>query len=145
VKILIADDNEAMRLLLTVALHPYRVIIAEDGEEAIELAQSHQPDVILMDVMMPEIDGFEALRQLKEDETTAGIPVILMSAGYTKLQDIKRGMGLGAEDYWKKPFTVLGLGKILEGYVAKKKAQDRPGPPTTILQSNHRKELKDVA
>jgi len=147
VRILIADDNECFRLLLTVALHGYRVMVAGDGAEAVELAQCHQPDIILMDVMMPEMDGFEALRQLKANEATAGIPVILMSAGYTKLQDIKRGMGLGAADYWKKPFSVLGLPKQLEGYVAKKKVRDGPGLTYNKNPNLHhnRKELKDVA
>ena len=132
-RILIAEDNECFRLLLTVALHDHRVMIAKDGAEAVALAECHQPDVILMDVMMPEVDGFEALRQLKADEATADIPVILMSAGCVRQQDIERGLKLGAEDYWKKPFSVLGLGKVLEGYVAKKKARavTRTSPTTS--------------
>jgi CheY-like chemotaxis protein len=130
-RILIADDNECLRLLLAVVLHGHDVIVAGDGAEAVELAERKRPDIILMDVMMPEMDGFEALRQLKANEATADIPVILMSAGCVRQQDVERGPGLGAEDYLKKPFPfdINDLPKKLEGYIAraKKKARDGPG------------------
>jgi len=126
-RILIAEDNEAFRLLLCIALHGHEVFVAQDGAEAIALAECYQPDVILMDVTMPEIDGYTALKHLKADEATAGIPVILMSAGRVGQVDIDIGLALGAEDYWKKPFSVLDLPKRLEGYVAKKKVRGGPG------------------
>lgn len=143
-RVLIADDNEALRLLLCVALYPHRGIPAKDGAEAIELAQRHQPDVVLMEVMMPEMDGFEALRRLKENEATASIPVVLMSAGMVRQRDVGRGMSLGAEAYWKKPFTMIGLGKVLEGLVAKKSPGRDPDSPTTGPNLHHKIERSDM-
>jgi len=120
-KILIADDNEAVRQLLCVALHGHEVVVAEDGAEAIALAECRLPDIILMDVMMPEVDGFIALEALKAHENTADIPVVLMSAGCVRRYDVRRGLALGAIDYLKKPFGIVGLGKLLEGYIEKAK------------------------
>jgi CheY-like chemotaxis protein len=137
-RILIAEDNEPCRLLLCVALHGHEIFVAEDGAEAIAQAECKQPDVILMDVTMPEVDGFTALKELKSNEATTDIPVIMMSAACVRQQDIERALELGAVDYLRKPFPfpVTGLGKVLEGYVTKKKA--RAVARTYLqLQSNH--------
>ena len=103
--ILIVDDNPAnveifqMRL----AANNYETITATDGEAGLSMARENQPDLILLDIMMPGIDGFEVCSRLKKDPTTEGIPVIFLSA-LTDTKDKVRGLQLGAVDYVSKPF-----------------------------------------
>jgi len=149
-KILIAEDQPDHRRLLVLAVRPLvfgddDIIEAETGAEAIELAQCHQPDIILMDVAMPEMDGFEALEKLKADGATVLIPVMLISA-LSRENDIERGLKLGAVDYMKKPFDIGKLREKIKVY-AKKKVRDGPGLTYNKNPNLHhnRKELKDVA
>jgi len=140
-RVLIAEDNECLRELLAIALHGYEVIVAEDGEEAVGMAECYQPDIILMDMMMPRLDGFGALERLKADEATADIPVVLMSAGCVWSTDVERTLDLGAEDYLKKPFPfkIHDLPKVLEGYIAKKKVRAvTQTSPTTSPNPYHK-------
>lgn len=127
-RILIAEDNDCFRQLLCIPLHAHDVIVAGDGAEAVTKAVVYLPDIILMDVQMPEVDGFTALELLKADEDTADIPVVLMSAAYVRPHDVARGLNLGAVDYWKKPFDFDAneLPTKLEGYAAKKKVRESP-------------------
>ncbi len=104
-KILIAEDNVEHRWLLSWVFQGDEIVEARDGEEAIAKAIECHPDIVLMDVQLPKIDGFEALRWLKADESTARIPVVLMSA-IVQAGDIKRGTELGAVDFLQKPFEV---------------------------------------
>jgi CheY-like chemotaxis protein len=105
-KVLVVDDEPHIVRLVSFALsnHGFDVIDAADGEEAIELARQEQPDIILMDVMMPVMDGLEASRRLKGDPKTAAIPIVMLSA---KSQQYEQEAGLegGAERYIVKPFT----------------------------------------
>jgi two-component system alkaline phosphatase synthesis response regulator PhoP/two-component system response regulator VicR len=109
-KILVVDDERHIVRLVQVNLQKegYEVETAANGLEALEQARAGQPDLIVMDVMMPEMDGFEALQQLKADETTAEIPVIMLTA---KAQDadVFRGWQSGADLYLTKPFNPLEL------------------------------------
>ena len=103
--VLIIDDVPANLDLLFKHLHRsgYRVLVAQDGQTAVRQAEYAQPDIILLDVMMPGIDGFETCRRLKEMETTRDIPVIFMTALVDTANKVK-GFEVGAIDYVTKPF-----------------------------------------
>ena len=105
--ILIADDNPSNLdvLLKCLSRDNHRVLVAEDGASAIARARQAQPDLILLDVMMPGLDGFETCKRLRADPSTAHIPVIFMTA-LGELEDKMRAFELGAQDYITKPFQV---------------------------------------
>lgn len=102
--VLIVDDTPGNLALLSDTLSEanYRVLVATDGQSALEQIQFIQPDIILLDVMMPGIDGFETCNRLKADPATAPIPVLFMT-GLSELDDLLRGFGEGALDYIVKP------------------------------------------
>ncbi len=108
-KVLIADDELYIRLLMGSALGgSYTILEASDGEEAIDIARSQKPDLILMDIMMPKLDGIGACYILKSDINTRAIPVIMVSVRTDRLdQDYSKDMG--ADDYLTKPFNVQAL------------------------------------
>jgi len=108
-RILIADDNADMRQYLTrlLAAH-YHVETAADGKAAISSVREHAPDLVLSDVMMPEMDGFELLKELRADEKTRAIPVVLLSARAGEESRVE-GMQAGADDYLVKPFSAREL------------------------------------
>jgi DNA-binding NtrC family response regulator len=103
--ILVADDTPANIevLLKCLSQEGYRVLVAQDGESAVTQARYGRPDLILLDVMMPEIDGFEACRQLKADDETRDIPIIFMTV-LDEIEDKVSAFELGAADYITKPF-----------------------------------------
>ena len=105
-KILVVDDevNITQILEFSIGAEGYEVITAANGEEAIDKARREQPDLIILDVMMPKIDGYEACRVLKANPLTKGIPVVLLTA---KGRDIDKRLGyeVGATDYIIKPFS----------------------------------------
>ena len=104
-KILIIEDDRVMRenTAEMLELANYEVVVAENGKFGVELAKSAKPDLILCDVMMPELDGYGVLYLLSKDAQTAGIPFIFLTAK-TERTDIRHGMELGADDYLTKPF-----------------------------------------
>jgi len=108
--ILVADDNPANRLICKRALERrgYDVIEAENGEQAVVMAAEHQPHVILMDVVMPHMNGLSATRQLKADDATRGIPIIVVSAK-AEAEDIQTGLEAGADEYLSKPVRTAEL------------------------------------
>lgn len=106
--ILIAEDHldsrDAMRALLEA--FGFHVIVAVDGRQAVEVALAEAPDLILMDIMMPEMDGFEATRRLRQHQSTAGIPIIAVTA----MEGAQRlALQAGANDYVRKPIDIRGL------------------------------------
>lgn len=102
--VLIVDDEKHNRSLLTELLgEDYRLILAKNGEQALERAREHRPDLILLDVLMPGMDGYAVLRQLKHDDATRDIPVIFITALDSTI-DEEKGLELGAVDYIAKPF-----------------------------------------
>ncbi len=105
-KILVVDDevNITQILEFSIGAEGYEVITAANGEEAIDKARREQPDLIILDIMMPKIDGYEACRILKANPLTKGIPVVLLTA---KGRDIDKRLGYegGATDYIIKPFS----------------------------------------
>ena len=105
-KILIVDDTPANILLLKEVLSHYRISTASNGEEALEAAESFDPpDLILLDIMMPKMDGYEVCRKLKSSENTREIPIIFLTARNDDKSEAK-GLELGAVDYITKPFGV---------------------------------------
>lgn len=102
--VLVVDDEKHNRSLLTELLGAdYRLILAKNGEQALERARAHRPDLILLDVLMPGMDGHAVLRQLKHDDATRDIPVIFITALDSTI-DEEKGLELGAVDYIAKPF-----------------------------------------
>ena len=105
-KILVVDDEIYIVHILdfSLGMEGYEVITALDGEQAVEKARAEHPDLVILDVMMPKLDGYETCRILKADETTRHIPIILLSAK-GRTADQKIGYDLGADDYITKPFS----------------------------------------
>ena len=120
-KLLIADDEPGIRSLVRMTLETdeYEITEAGDGEEAVELAREFQPDVILLDVMMPKLTGFEVCKALKEDPATTEIVIVMLTA---KAQDGDRSEGeaAGANDYFTKPFSPVALLRKLDEIFEKK-------------------------
>jgi two-component system, cell cycle response regulator len=109
-RVLVVDDVATNRLLLRAKLSSayYDVVVAENGTQALELARSEQPDMVMLDVMMPDMDGFAVCSVLKASEETAHIPVIMVTALDTPEERI-RGLEAGADDFLSKPFNDLAL------------------------------------
>jgi len=105
-KILVADDLPKIVELIRVTLEDkdYKIINASDGKETLRKARKEQPNIILLDVMMPKMDGFEVCRQLKKDPLTKEIPIIMLTAKGQEV-DKQRGKEVGANDYIIKPFS----------------------------------------
>lgn len=106
-KILIIEDDEDVRKDLEIILteEGFQVQSAKNGKCGIDLAHSHKPDLIISDIMMPEITGYDVLAALSKDKNTQAIPFIFLTAKVEK-EDIRKGMQLGADDYIFKPFTI---------------------------------------
>lgn len=103
--VLVVDDNADNRVLLSSLLKPqYKVIVAIDGHQALSICQKQAPDIILLDIMMPEIDGYEVCQRLKSDPRTQDIPVIFLTAK-TQIEDEQHGFAVGAVDYILKPIS----------------------------------------
>ena len=104
--VLAADDDEDILALVAFRLtrSGYTVLQARDGEEALELARREKPDLAVLDVMMPKLDGFELTRRLRADEATSRMPIILLTAR-AQDTDLIRGFDVGADDYIRKPFS----------------------------------------
>jgi twitching motility two-component system response regulator PilH len=114
-KVLIVDDAMVDRENLTriVARAGHRVLVAETGQEGVACAKSDKPDVILMDVNMPDLDGFAATRQLKADATTKDIPVVFVT-GKNQKADVAWGKMLGAKGFVSKPYDDAAILAQLE-------------------------------
>ncbi len=106
-KILVIEDEAETRgiFLRCLAFENFSAIGASDGETGVRLAAQHQPDLIVCDIMMPQMDGYGVLTALRAQETMRAIPFIFLTAKVT-MEDLRRGMGLGADDYLTKPCTV---------------------------------------
>jgi DNA-binding response OmpR family regulator len=104
--VLVADDDPDILTLVGFRLERagYEVLPARDGEEALALALERQPDLAILDVMMPKLDGYEVTQRLRDNAATSGMPVILLTARVQEA-DITRGFEAGADDYIKKPFS----------------------------------------
>jgi two-component system, OmpR family, alkaline phosphatase synthesis response regulator PhoP len=105
-KILVVDDEIYIVHILdfSLGMEGYEVLTALDGEQALEKARAEKPDLIVLDIMMPKLDGYETCKRLKADDATKQIPVILLSAKGRNV-DQKVGFEVGADDYITKPFS----------------------------------------
>jgi two-component system, cell cycle response regulator len=109
-RVLVVDDVATNRLLLRAKLSSayYDVVVAESGAKALEIARREQPDMVMLDVMMPDMDGFEVCRRIKQDPQTSHIPVILLTAR-DRAKDRAEGEAAGCDRYLTKPFSPLHL------------------------------------
>ena len=125
-KVLVIDDEAPIRLLCRVNLEAEHIDVleAEDGPEGLELAKSEQPDVILLDVMMPGLDGWEVLQRLLEDDQTKEIPIVFLTAR-AELRDRARGLELGGVDYVTKPFNPTELAPLVQGLIERVERGER--------------------
>jgi DNA-binding NarL/FixJ family response regulator len=114
-KILVIEDDSEMRrnIVIVLRLEQYQPIAAANGRIGVELAKREKPDLILCDVMMPELDGYGVLKALNEDTNTALTPFIFLTAKGEK-EDLRSGMNLGADDYLTKPVAQADLLKAIE-------------------------------
>ena len=108
--LLVADDDEDILALVEfrLAREGYRILTAPDGEVAVRLARQHQPDVAILDVRMPKLDGYEVTEQIRRSEAVSVMPVILLSASVEDMH-IQRGYDAGANHYMHKPFSPQDL------------------------------------
>jgi DNA-binding response OmpR family regulator len=110
----VADDEPHVLELLRLTLGArYEIITAEDGEEALALLEKHKPDLLILDVMMPKVNGFEICERLKADPKTRKIRIAILSAK-AREEDIIRGLELGADYYLTKPFDPVELEKQVD-------------------------------
>ena len=109
-KILIIEDESTSRKILSLALdgEGRELIFAEDGERGVELAKTHRPDLIIMDIMLPKMNGYEATRLIKKDGDLKDIPIIALTAR-TMTFDRKQAVEAGCVDFITKPFRVIEL------------------------------------
>jgi DNA-binding response OmpR family regulator len=128
-RILVADDSQAVREILQVSLETlgYSVVLAEDGERAMERIHQERPDLIIVDVMMPKVNGFQICRRVKSDPGTRRTPVILLTARSGQ-EDVFWGKDCGADEYITKPFRTQELEQAIGRLLHRKNAPDRPGP-----------------
>jgi DNA-binding response OmpR family regulator len=112
--VLVIDDEEPIRLLCSVnlAAEGIEVLEAADGPSGLEQAREHRPDVVLLDVMMPGLDGWRVAEELLEDDRTRGIPIIFLTAR-AEFRDRARGLDIGGVDYVTKPFNPLELAPLV--------------------------------
>jgi two-component system, sensor histidine kinase and response regulator len=137
-KILVIEDQPDVRENIVELLDAenFKTFAAEDGIEGIHLAQEHHPDLILCDVMMPELDGYDVLNMLRQDPETAMIPFIFLTAK-AATKDMRQGMDLGADDYLTKPFTRTELLQAISSRLLRQKtfAQHADSELTGLQQS----------
>ncbi len=115
-KVLVVDDEESLTFFLKLNLEltgVYQVFTAADGQEGIKAAIEHRPDLILLDIIMPGMDGFETLEHLKQSEETKRTPVIMLTAK-AESANLDRSITLGADFFLPKPFTMENLTNFIE-------------------------------
>jgi DNA-binding response OmpR family regulator len=125
-KVLVVDDEAPIRLLCRVNLEAENIDVLEasDGESGLELARAEKPDVVLLDVMMPGMDGWQVAERLFEDEATSQIPLVFLTAR-AELRDRARGLELGGVDYITKPFNPTELASVVEGLLDRVRRGER--------------------
>jgi len=105
-KILVVDDEpDILRVVVKIMqARGHTVVTATDGARALETADHESPDVVILDVNLPKMDGFEVCRRLKSGDDTKHIPIVMMTAAYVSVDDADKGTALGADEYVVKPF-----------------------------------------
>ena len=135
-KILIIEDNPDVRENLSeiLQLSGYDTVMAANGKLGVQAAINETPDLILCDIMMPELDGYGVLRILSRNATTSSIPFIFLTAK-TEISDMRKGMTLGADDYITKPFDDVELLDTIEVRLQKKKSATQHDASSTLLNT----------
>ena len=125
-RILVVDDEIYIVHILdfSLGMEGYEVVTALDGEQALEKARSEKPDLIVLDIMMPKLDGYETCKRLKADPATKEVPVILLSAKGRNV-DQKVGFEVGADDYITKPFSPRKLVERINAILGHGTSQQR--------------------
>ncbi len=125
-KVLVIDDEAPIRLLCRVNLEAEKIEVLEaaDGESGLELARAEKPDVVLLDVMMPGMDGWEVAERLFDDQSTSEIPLVFLTAR-AELRDRARGLELGGVDYITKPFNPTELAAVVESLLERVRRGER--------------------
>lgn len=142
--ILVVDDTPDNLLLLTEVLrHDYRIKVATDGETALELVRGVPPALVLLDIMMPGMDGYEVCRQIKADPRTAHIPVIFLTAK-AEIDDECRGLDLGAADYLTKPIVPRIVKARVRTQLALKASADFLRDQNAFLEQEVRSRTREV-
>lgn len=124
--LLVVEDNEDIRTPLARLLERggYRVLTAADGAEGVRMAQLHVPRLILLDLAMPVLDGWEALRRLRENAWTSWIPVVVMTAFDLSVRELRSA---GAQGYLRKPFGVAAVEELVRRTVGQRETLALPG------------------
>lgn len=142
--ILAIDDDENLLKVVEKQLNKsdYKVVLASSGKKGLELAKTGNPDLILLDLMMPEMDGFAVLKELQKDDVTKNIPVIMLTSKSDK-EDVVSAMRMGVSDYVVKPHNYAVLPKKIETAINYKKIQieeerDEQTQFIDIVRKNHR-------
>ena len=118
--ILVADDDPDILSIVSMSLETqgYTVYKAANGREAVDLARQHHPDLVLMDMMMPIVSGYEAVTELKADPSTSGITIVGLSAK-AMATDMERATDVGIDGYITKPFRIAQVLSVVESYLQK--------------------------
>lgn len=132
IKILLVEDNEMNRDMLSrrLARNGFEVVMAVDGEQGIFKAQSERPDLILMDMSLPVMDGWEATRRVRAGETTSGIPIIALTA-HAMSGDREKAIEAGCDDYDTKPIEMTRLLEKIKALLARSRNEDIDGSDAT--------------
>jgi diguanylate cyclase (GGDEF)-like protein len=135
-RIIVADDDENLCIILRETLRDagYEVLVAHDGDHLVRMAQEHAPDLLLVDLMMPTMDGFEAIRQLRNDTRTGHLPMLILTARSASAE-VVTGFDTGADDYIVKPYDIDVLLARIRGHL-RRAAQLPPRNPLTGLPGN---------
>jgi DNA-binding response OmpR family regulator len=122
-KLLIVDDEDGVRALVRMTLDngSYEIMEACEGGEALEMARQYHPDLVLLDVMLPDISGLDVCRKLKEDPSLASTTIVMLTAR-AQMSDLGDAEGAGADGYFTKPFSPIALTRKVEAILG------RPGP-----------------
>lgn len=110
-KVMLTDDEESILELVAATLGDldrYDLLLANSGEQALEIARREKPDLLFLDILMPNINGYEVCKRLKSDPATAHIRIVMLTA-LAQESDRKRAMDVGADDYFTKPFSPIAL------------------------------------
>lgn len=109
-RILVVEDEEAILEIVSQAMkrHGFEVSTCDNGDAALEMVSSLHPDLVILDIMLPQMDGWEVCRRLKDNRNTKNIPIIMLTARREE-RDVVEGLNLGADDYMKKPFSLAEL------------------------------------
>ena len=141
--VLVIDDNPDIRenTAEILELAGYKTFTAENGKQGVEMAQKEKPDVIVCDIMMPELDGYGVLHLLRKNEETQGIPFLFLTAK-TERSDFRKGMEMGADDYITKPFEDIELLNAIEIRLKKAAIMDNKYSPSQQGINQFFKDLK---